>query len=480
MWASVPARDGKSTTFELVPCGGQGVLILGAQSELTHRRGEDGSQITFDIHMWEDNHAVKVDIDVALVVADISSKEGEANLPVDIEHAREASPRAVYFVFIDPVWTYEHDAPYYRLQVVRCAYLCHTFGFDHLRTGVYSSWDPALVAGDLATAIFPPPRSPTTVKDVLSFVYEKALDWFARCLSYPIIRPADVSSKLDYVTDNNHMDALINNESCDEWEKDIISRGASLFPNPSCPVHLVPIHGEQDAFVVAKTLRRGEREAMVLAEQLLPVPRVYRHDLKWTVMDYIRGPTLLSCWEELSRIEKLRVACTLRVYVRRMRTLQRAYPGDALDGHLNAQFFCGELGDRRFGPFGSVDDFRRFCTYLAYRTWQMRASRHGDDAEPIPSIDGCFEHICLVHGDLSPWNVMLSESRTVFLIDWEFAGYYPACLEAVGMRFTNDTMPERFIPASWARYWKFIAGPVDVHVDRFWVFVRIAVDRFSY
>jgi thiamine kinase-like enzyme len=73
-----------------------------------------------------------------------------------------------------------------------------------------------------------------------------------------------------------------------------------------------------------------------------------------------------------------------------------------------------------------------------------------DDSEPL----------VLTHQDLNLRNIILGEDGRLWIIDWEWAGYYPPWFEYVAMWRQNE---DEIISGTNDKFWKamvpFICGP---------------------
>lgn len=196
----------------------------------------------------------------------------------------------------------------------------------------------------------------------------------------------------------------------------------------------------------------------------IPVPQPrYPHIRGWLVMDLIDGVTLRDCWDSLSWWMQLRVACTLRLYVRQLRALKGTRPGSLVDGMIENH----PLFDYRpVGPFRNATTFRIWCERAAHYSWVLSAERHRrdgfpEDIKPYPVMDREWS-LVFTHGDLNLSNIILSKDGTLWIIDWASGGFFPPWLEAVGMRYVPP-------PVSFQRYISFIAGSCPKY-EAFWDF----------
>jgi thiamine kinase-like enzyme len=65
--------------------------------------------------------------------------------------------------------------------------------------------------------------------------------------------------------------------------------------------------------------------------------------------------------------------------------------------------------------------------------WKLGLSKYfGRAAADVPEIE--YQYFVLIHGDLSPRNLILDADNRVWLIDWGCAGIYPPIFEAASAK----------------------------------------------
>jgi len=205
---------------------------------------------------------------------------------------------------------------------------------------------------------------------------------------------------------------------------------------------------------------------LLFSETTLPVPRVRRVVKgQWSfliVMDYIPGLTLAHIWPTLSTWRKIRVAFTLRRYVRRLRRLKAS--ATTPPGPLSAQ------GARRCESpiFGRVQSDRGpFATYSELSAFFNKRHQMAMNCKKLPRDDPSrndlfdnSEPLVLTHQDLNLRNVIVGEDGLLWIVDWAWAGYYPPWFEYVAMWRQNE---DERISGTNDEFWKalipFICGP---------------------
>ena len=205
---------------------------------------------------------------------------------------------------------------------------------------------------------------------------------------------------------------------------------------------------------------------LVFAETTIPIPRVRRVvKRRWDfliVMDYIQGPTLACVWPILSTWQKIRVALTLRRYVRQLRRLRAS--ATTPPGPLSAQGprICespifGQVHSHR-GPFTSYSELSSFFNQRHQMAMDVKGTPR-DDASRNELFDNS-EPLVLTHQDLNLRNIIVGEGGRLWIVDWGWAGYYPPWFEYVAMQRQNE---DEWISGTNDEFWKalipFICGP---------------------
>lgn len=189
----------------------------------------------------------------------------------------------------------------------------------------------------------------------------------------------------------------------------------------------------------------------VRAYTTIPVPRVhvtvYRNEYVLAVMDFIQGERLDELWPKLSLWRKLGIAWTLRSYVRQLRRIPLDDPprpgplGPSPRRCHGLQFFRGDAG-----PFSDTEEFYQ---YIRRYTLGICPEAHEDNY-----TDG---NLVFTHNDLNMRNVLVSGDGTVWLIDWDWSGFYPPYFEHIAAALAAYNAPG--IPWMWKRCVPFITDP---------------------
>lgn len=164
------------------------------------------------------------------------------------------------------------------------------------------------------------------------------------------------------------------------------------------------------------------------------LPKVYRcfnvespppdSDAKgYIVMDYVEGLSLDHCWDELSPEVHKNIAAQVAAMVNQLQSIRSDHPG-VIGGGVSEGIWFSDYGA---GPFETKDVFEKWIN------WKLELSKTCKRASPdIPQID--CHYFVLIHGDLSPRNLILDTNNQVWLIDWGCAGFYPPVFEAASAK----------------------------------------------
>ena len=204
---------------------------------------------------------------------------------------------------------------------------------------------------------------------------------------------------------------------------------------------------------------------MVFLNTTIPVPRVRRvvkgQYTNIIVMDYIPGRQLSEVWPSLSFLGRLRIAITLRRYIRQLRSIR--HPRSAVPGPLCTKEprMCespifGQVRSNR-GPFASYRELSAF--------FNDRLRRVLESPVPVSSSDmGNFDDsmpLVLTHQDLNMRNFIVGDDGRLWVVDWAWAGFYPRWFEFVAMerQAENEETLTGKKEAQWDAMIPFICDP---------------------
>ena len=202
----------------------------------------------------------------------------------------------------------------------------------------------------------------------------------------------------------------------------------------------------------------------------IPIPRIRRtfedeDGLLFSVMDYIPGERLDHVWPSLSLWTKLRVALTLRRYIRQLRQIKDSHssvPGPVADSPQTCDGYT--FYHKPSGPFPDYASLSAFYNRkldtakgatlpdeFGYQNPCARPDREPfDDSRPL----------VFTHGDLSMRNIIFGTDGRIWLVDWALSGFYPWWFEYVSTVYAAE---RDVAPDSWDHVIPFIADPLFEH-----------------
>jgi len=181
----------------------------------------------------------------------------------------------------------------------------------------------------------------------------------------------------------------------------------------------------------------------------ISVPKVRRYirssmGFGCLILEKIEGQRLDHIWNNLSQSSQLQIAETLNGYILQLRHASPSYrrcsvPGPMADTPQACEGAWRLFGERPRGPFPT--------------SWNLMDYMNEDRPE------NPFDHpqsLVLTHGDLNMRNIILGSDGKLWVIDWEWSGFYPSWFEFVAMRCAanNDEAP-----MTWQQYIPMITAP---------------------
>ena len=195
----------------------------------------------------------------------------------------------------------------------------------------------------------------------------------------------------------------------------------------------------------------NEAVSMQVARELttVPVPKVYcafsRRGITYILMEYIRGETLWSYWQGIGEETKENLRNQLKAIMAELREVRQPVSGriQAPNGGKIYDDRYTEGAERSFGPFVTVQDFHlwlRRGISLPLKESPENAIERSADIEEMKRLQDRRDYSTVVtHGDLSSSNTIVKNNRTVGIIDWESAAWYPDYWELTSAWNVNHT-----------------------------------------
>ncbi|KAK4154542.1 kinase-like domain-containing protein [Chaetomidium leptoderma] len=155
----------------------------------------------------------------------------------------------------------------------------------------------------------------------------------------------------------------------------------------------------------------------VKANTTIPVPEVVSSDWDRITMEYIEGQMLQQAWPVLTNDQRTNILDDLRGYIAQLHALSGIHIG-RLDGQGAV---LPSILPRSGGPFSTVAELHEWLIRPPKRLEEQSMYWH-----QITTQLGADYPIVFTHGDIAARNILVRDGRLVAILDWEFAGWYPA------------------------------------------------------
>ena len=166
--------------------------------------------------------------------------------------------------------------------------------------------------------------------------------------------------------------------------------------------------------------------------------------LTWCIMDRIEGQTLEELWPSIGWLQAICLAFQLRGFVQKLRSLTSPTAGSLATG-LCRSFW---LEDRfRLPPRTTKDSINAFINFwMEFISLRREINKSEAEHRQLPKQHLSPIHtLVFTHHDLAARNIILHPSGKLWVIDWDYAGWYPRCFEYAAMHFSIN-------PQGWDRW----------------------------
>ncbi|TVY21104.1 hypothetical protein LARI1_G001973 [Lachnellula arida] len=194
-------------------------------------------------------------------------------------------------------------------------------------------------------------------------------------------------------------------------------------------------------YLVLKGGRRvsaSEAQNMIFAADSLhlPVPKVHRSFAAeipaiggigkvkgfFIVMDYISGPTVEECWDNLDLSQQESITSQVVTITNSMQSTTLDLPPRPVGATSDEKFEGPWFTEDGAGPFATMQDFENWYNHkvdicIQYQQLPPDATRFK------------FNRLVLTHQDIASRNLVLDVQGKVWVIDWGIAGVYPPGFE---------------------------------------------------
>lgn len=165
-----------------------------------------------------------------------------------------------------------------------------------------------------------------------------------------------------------------------------------------------------------------------------------KDDLIECVQLRVDGPDLMESWHSLGWISTFRLGLQLRGMVQKMRTTTSPTAGSLGTG-LCRSFW---IEDRHRLPLSPSARVIACVVNFWYNhvSFKREAAKTAEDHAASVAGPLAPAPLVLTHRDLAPRNLMVDGSNRLWIIDWDYAGWYPAYFEYASMHNFN-------VPPAW-------------------------------
>jgi aminoglycoside phosphotransferase (APT) family kinase protein len=161
----------------------------------------------------------------------------------------------------------------------------------------------------------------------------------------------------------------------------------------------------------------------------------------YCIMERIEGITLEKAWPQLSWLTMIKLAVQLRRFIRLLRSVPSSTAGSVATGECRSFW----LEDHYNLPARSspevITSFIKFWVGFVSIRQAKKAAAQGS-LHPQGYIPPTAKTFVFTHHDLAPRNLLLDPSGQLWLLDWDYAGWYPNYFEYASMQ-------NFFIPQDW-------------------------------
>ncbi|KAI9758727.1 MAG: hypothetical protein M4579_002902 [Chaenotheca gracillima] len=197
--------------------------------------------------------------------------------------------------------------------------------------------------------------------------------------------------------------------------------------------------------------------AMDTARQLgIRVPCVrrtvmYKSDA-YCVMERIPGIVLEEAWMRLSWVSTMKLAFQLKRFVKLLRSVTASSAGSLATGKCRSFWLEDRFGIPARSSPEIITSFVQFWVDFVSIRKAMKAATEGTGL-PKGRVPPTPKSLVFVHHDLAPRNILLDPWGQLWLLDWDYAGFYPRYFEYAAMQ--NFTQPEEWTRSARLRWFLF-------------------------
>ncbi|KAL8922326.1 MAG: hypothetical protein Q9172_003618 [Xanthocarpia lactea] len=239
-------------------------------------------------------------------------------------------------------------------------------------------------------------------------------------------------------------------------DSDIVRYVLNSPPLTVSPCRIVLLSSELVAKRFTAQKLADELAAISLARQLyIRVPLIKRvvedSGVAYVIMERIHGVTLEESWDRIGWITTLHLAFQLRHFVCKMRTCTSSTAGSLVRGTCDSIWLDDYY---KIPPHATPEAITQFLIFwLRHVPTRRKVSASNDPDGAQRFVPSTSPSLVFTHQDLAPRNLIADRDGKLWLVDWEFSGWYPKYFESVSMQ--NFWTPASWNWAARVRWWIF-------------------------
>ncbi|KAH7320840.1 kinase-like domain-containing protein [Stachybotrys elegans] len=182
----------------------------------------------------------------------------------------------------------------------------------------------------------------------------------------------------------------------------------------------------------AQDAARATKLASELGVHVPCVRRIVRDgNLTYSVMDRIYGGPLHHLWSDLDWTRSMRLALQLRGMIRKMQSVQSKTAGSLETGQCRSFYLQDFYGLPQLAGRKEINAFLTF--WMEFQSMEREEEKDIKEHVRRPKIGYSASRMNFVHHNLSPRNIMLDADGKLWLMNWDYAGFYPKSFEHAAM-----------------------------------------------
>ena len=152
------------------------------------------------------------------------------------------------------------------------------------------------------------------------------------------------------------------------------------------------------------------------------------------VMEYISGRTLENAWCTVGWITTVRLALVLKRYIGAMRSKTSPTAGSLASGICRSFLLEDNFGLPVHARPSDIQSFINFWSTFVSMPHEFRRARKNIKSCPTSWVRRADQNpLVFTHHDLAPRNLHLDNAGQLWVLDWDYAGWYPLFFEYTAM-----------------------------------------------